>query len=83
MKRVLLEIYLPSAQRTFDVWVPACARLSQVNRLTAKAFEGLCGGMYTANGSSVLCDRRTGEIFNINMTVWELGQRNGSKLMLI
>jgi hypothetical protein len=83
MKKLTLEIYLPAAQKAYDVQVPADARLSQVTSLAGKLLTELSAGLYTADGSAVLCDRETGDILNINMTVWELGLRNGSKLMLI
>ena len=83
MKRILIEIYLPAAQRTFDVWVPANARLSQVANLTAHTLESLCSSVYAIGTKPLICDRTTGEIHNINMTVWELGYRTGTKLMLI
>lgn len=83
MKKLTLEIYVPAAQRTFDVQVPAGAPLSQVAELAGREISRLSGGVYEADPACVLCDRESGEILNINMTVWELELRNGSKLMLI
>lgn len=83
MKKLTLEVYLPAALRTFDVQVSAAAPLSQVVELTAKAMAELAEGLYIADPPPVICDRETGCILNINMTVWELGLRNGSRLMLI
>ena len=83
MMRLLLEIYLPAALRSFDVRVPADMRLSQAVQLISAALAQMSGALYGADDTSVLCDRDSGEILNINMTVWELGLRNGSRLMLI
>lgn len=83
MTKVTLEVYLPAALRTFDVQVSIDARLSRVTELAAKALGDLSGGLYAADSGSVLCRRETGEILNVNMTVWELGIQNGSRLMLI
>ena len=83
MKRHTLEIYLPASQQAFDVQVPAGALLSQVASLAGQEISRLSGGTYEADDGSILCDRSSGSILNINMTVWELGLRNGSKLMLI
>lgn len=83
MKKLTLEIYLPAAQRTFDVQVPANALLSQVLELAGREISRLSGGVYEADPACVLCNRASGAILNINMTVWELELRNGSKLMLI
>ena len=51
--------------------------------LAGREISRLSGGVYEADPACVLCDRESGAILNINMTVWELGLRNGSKLMLI
>lgn len=83
MRKLIVEVYLPAAQRAFDLQIPSNARLSQVSELVGRTLTELSGGLYTADEASTLCDRETGEILNINMTVWELGLRNGSKLMLI
>ena len=83
MKKLTLEIYLPAAQRAFDVQVPANAPQSQGLELAGRAISRLSGGVYEADPACVLCDRGSGAILNINMTVWELELRNGSKLMLI
>lgn len=83
MKKLTLEIYLPAAQRAFDVQIPANAFLFQVLELAGREISRLSGGLYEADPACVLCDRDSGAILNINMTVWELELRNGSKLMLI
>ena len=83
MKKLTLEIYLPAAQRIFDVQVPANAPLFQVLELAAREISRLSGGVYQADPACVLCDRDSGAMLNINMTVWELELRNGSRLMLI
>lgn len=83
MNKILVEIYLPAVLRDFDVYIPADMRLSETTGLVASALANMSGHLYTADSASILCDRESGEILNINMTAWELGLRNGSKLMLI
>lgn len=83
MNRVTVEVYLPAAQKAFDVQVPADSRLSLVTELIGRTLEEVSDGLYCADAAAALCERETGDILNINMTVWELGLRNGSKLMLI
>lgn len=83
MSKVTIEVYLPAALRSFDIQVSIDSRLSRVTELAAKALGDLSGGLYAADSSSVLCCRETGEILNVNMTVWELGLKNGSRLMLV
>lgn len=83
MSKLILDIYLPAAQKQFDVKIPANMKLSQVTPLIAAALAQMSGELYLAGTSSLLCDLKSGEILNINMTAWDLGLRNGSRLMLI
>ena len=83
MTKIMVEVYLPSAQKSFDVQIPADTQLSQTKALIAHALSQMSNGLFSEKSESLLCDRATGKILNINMTAFELGLKNGSKLMLI
>ncbi|MBD8026909.1 EsaB/YukD family protein [Ureibacillus sp. 179-F W5.1 NHS] len=83
MNKVLVEIFLPASNRSFDVYLPLESRLSEVLPVVSALITDLSGGTFKANNETILCDFETSIIFNINMTVSELGIQNGSKLMLI
>lgn len=81
--KVLVEISVPAAGDKFDVFIPLESKMSEVLKLVSNALSDLSNGKYRATDESVLCDAKTGIIFNINMEVAELGIKNGSRLMLI
>lgn len=83
MNKVLVEISLPAAGKSFDVYLPLESQMSEVVMLVSALLSDLSDGKYKANDNAVLCDAATGIIYNINMAVAELGITNGSKLMLI
>jgi len=83
MKKLTVEVYLPAVLKSFDVRIPADMLLSQITPLVSEALAQMSGALYSADEVSLLCDYRSGEILNINMTAWDLGLRNGSMLMLI
>ncbi len=83
MNKVLVEIFLPAANESFDVYIPLESRMSEVLILVASLLSDLTDGKYKATPNAVLCDAASGIIFNINMAISELGIKNGSKLMLI
>lgn len=83
MNKVLVEISLPAAGRSFDVYLPLESQMSEVVMLVSALLSDLSDGKYKANDNAVLCDAATGIIYNINMAIAELGITNGSKLMLI
>ena len=83
MNKVLVEIALPAAGMSFDVYIPLESRMSEVRTLVTGVLSELSDGKFKGSESTLICDAGSGIIFNINMTVAGLGIRNGSKLMLI
>ena len=83
MKKVLVEVYVPVIDARYDVFIPNTSQVSEVLELLKKAVADLSGGRFVPTGETVLCYRENGAIINVNMTVYELGIHNGSKLMLI
>lgn len=82
MNRILVEVYLPVALKSFDIWIPTAMRFSQATELVARALARISNGLYQAN-QAVLCDFESGEMMNVNLTVAELGLQTGSKLLLM
>ena len=83
MEKVLIEVYVPVINASYDVFVPETSPMSQVLELLKKAVTELSDGRFLSSAETALCYRENGAIININMSVCELGIKNGSKLMLI
>ena len=81
--KALVEIIVPAAAQKYDVYIPLDSKMSDVVRMVAGALSDLSGGKYKATETAILCDAKTGIIYNINMEVAELGIKTGSQLMLI
>lgn len=82
-EKALVEISVPAAAQKYDVYIPLESKMSDVIKMVAAALSDLSDGKYKATEDAILCDAKTGIIFNINMEVAELGIKNGSHLMLI
>ncbi|ETI69498.1 hypothetical protein [Neobacillus vireti] len=83
MDKVLVEVFIPAANQSFDTFLPLKSPLHEVVLLLANTMTELSQGYFTGTEQTILCSRYTGEIFNINSTVEELGFKNGTKLMLL
>jgi hypothetical protein len=57
--------------------------MSEVKLLVTAALSELTDGKFKPDGNTILCDAQSGDVYDINMVVSELGIKNGSKLMLI
>lgn len=83
MNKVLAEVFVPVLDYTFDVFLPLQSPMSEVLELLKRAITEMSDGRYIADESTAICHREDGTILNINLSVYELGIHNGSKLMLI
>lgn len=83
MDKILVEIFVPVLNTALDVFLPLTSPMCEVLELVKKAVTDMSDGHFVATNETALCYREDGSIINVNMTVFELGIRNGSKLMLI
>jgi len=81
--KALVELMVPAADRTFDVFIPLDSRMSVVRTLISSVVNEMSEGKFKANDSTVLCDPDSGAILDVNMLATDLGIKNGSRLMLI
>lgn len=83
MKKLLVEVFVPAISARYDVFIPTASPMSEVLELLKKAITDISDGRFIATDETAVCYRENGAIINVNMTVYELGIHNGSKLMLI
>lgn len=83
MNKVLVNVFIPILNKSFDIFIPAQSQVYEVTDLIKRAVTELSEGQFMSSRDTVLASRMTGEIFDINSTVFELGIENGTKLMLI
>lgn len=81
--KVLVEVFVPTLGKKMDVFIPLRSPMYEVLELLKKAAADLSNGQFLPNAETAICRREDGNILNINLSVYELGIRNGSKLMLI
>ena len=83
MEKVLIEVFVPVMERSFDIFVPLTSPMHEVLELIKKALREMSDGRFLTDDNTTLCYRENGTIININLSVLELEIRNGTKLMLI
>lgn len=83
MNKVLTEIYLPSINESYDVFLPKQIRIHEAISMLSTMMYNLSNGFFKPSDDIILCDKITGEIFDINKSIKDLNLKNGSKLMLI
>lgn len=83
MNKLLIELFVPAVNQTFDIEVPPDMKVHLVEHLLASLVAELSNAAFAGTEDTTLCHRHTGKPLDVNMTLPELGVRNGSTLMLI
>ena len=83
MDKILVEVYLPSAVLTYDVYIPIESKISEITQLISNAITDISDNKYKKGVDITLCDFLTGKEYNQNTRVFETNLENGSKLMLV
>lgn len=83
MNKILVEVFVPAVGKSFDVFISLESHMEDVRKLLCQSVNNLAQGNYYADDDTVVCDAESGIIFNVNMSIYELGLKNGSRLMLI
>lgn len=83
MDKVLVNVYVPILNVSYDMLLPLSLPMYEVLELIKKAVFEMSDGRFVRNSNNILSYRSNGKIVNINLSVYELGIRNGSMLMLI
>ena len=55
MDKVLVEISVPAAGRSFDVFIPQTSKMSEVVMLVSKSLAELSAGKFKPDYSTILC----------------------------
>ena len=83
MRKVLVEVFVPAAGQTHDIFLPGHLVLGEAVKLVSKAAADISEGLFEGSENTVMCLRGDGVILNMNLTVDELKLQNGSRLMLV
>ena len=83
MKKYLVDVYLPAVGKHYDVYLPCGKRIGEVTLLLVGLAESLSGGSYKGTADAVLLSAADGEPYDHNVTVFDAGIRNSSRLILI
>lgn len=83
MNKVLVNIYIPILNKSYDIFIPIYSQIFEVGELIKHAVSELSEGQFIPSRDTVLAYRNNGQIIDINSTVFDLEIANGTKLMLI
>ena len=81
--KVLIKLYVPSLDSTFDIFVPVNEYIWKINILIAKSISDLTEGSFLSEKRYILFNTETGKIYNPNDIIINTDIRNSTVLSLI
>lgn len=83
MNKVLVKLYVPILEKTYDIWLPLNKRIYNIIILLSKAINEMEEGYYQPEEMPILYNRLTGTVYDINLKGQETDIRNGTEIVLI
>ena len=81
--KILIELLVPSIEKTYDLFVPVNKKVGTVKRLIEDALADLSNKNYVPRKDTNFFSYETGNIYDVNQTIIDTDLVNGSKIILI
>ena len=81
--KVLVEIYVPDLDITYNVFIPASRKVANVIIDLVKGLAELSDGAYPIGNNHALMNGNTCEIYKNDLNIKDAGIKNGAKLLLV
>ncbi|MCL1878772.1 MAG: EsaB/YukD family protein [Defluviitaleaceae bacterium] len=83
MKKYLVDVYVPSVSKHYDVLLPAEKKIGEATMLLVEIVESLSNKSYKGSQGSMLLRADNGVPLDKGATVFESKIRNATRLILI
>lgn len=81
--KILIEVYIPSIEKEYDIFVPISKRIGTVKELIENGLNAFNNSEFSLREDMNLYSKSTGEMYDVNMKIVDTDLQNGSKLILI
>lgn len=81
-EKILIQLYVPVVGQYFDICIPKKIGVWELTCLLNKLLKRKLGENFS-DKNNILCERVTGKILDINVSVNKAGITSGTILMLI
>ena len=82
MNKLLISIYVPSIEQTYDLFIPINKKLGTIKKYLIESIVELSGGLFK-NQRYTFLDVDTGIEYKDDILVKDSGIKNGARIMII
>lgn len=83
MDKVLVKLYVPIVDESYEVWIPLNKKISDVIIMLSKGVNELKNGFYQPDEMPVLYNRTTGKQYEMDVIVEDSDIKNGTELVMV
>ena len=81
--KVLVELYVPTIDEIYNLYLPVNRKIGNIIALLNKSLTEVTNGEFVGNEYTMLYNRNTGEMYDVNLSLRETNTRNGSSIVLL
>lgn len=81
--KVLVELVVPVLEESYGVFIPINCKIGNIIGLLSKLVSDISGGYFVANETNSLYSGDSGDMYPIDVLVFNTDIRNGSKIILM
>ncbi len=81
--KVLIQLFVPEIDETFDLFIPVNELLWKVKKLLTKSVYDLTNGEINPQKEYILVNKITGEIYKDNIVIRDTNIRNATEIVLL
>lgn len=83
MNKILIKLYVPAVNQTFDVFVPVDLAVRELIKVLVNGVNYMRDGTYISSQKETLSFRKNEGLLNPSLTLADYGVQNGAELVLI
>lgn len=81
--KVLVELYVPTIDEIYNLYLPVNRKIGNIIALLNKSLMEVTNGEFVGTEYTMLYNRNTGEMYDVNVSLRETNIRNGSSIVLL
>lgn len=81
--KVLVNVYVPSIDDLFDIYVPVNESVNKVLELILKSINDLSDSSMDLSGKHYILDPETSNIYDLSLIIRDTNIKNNKKIILI
>ena len=83
MDKVLVDVYVPSIEKSYNIYIPLLCKISIIEELISNAIIELSNYAYQSGNNPMLCFKDNGKELDKEKTPYDLKIDNGTRLIII